>query len=534
MNAAYFGHKQVYPSLIDDLLATTPEIISVDIETVSLEDRTIVGIGIGLSPTEAIYFPLGSKYMSEVLAWLNDNKIIKIMHNALFDTQELDNAGLMLIDTPVIDTLVMAQLAGYSLRLTELSAECGTESQDMKTILGEQGTKVTTDLSFDVLARKCCIDAEATIHCYHHLRQLVDMDYVRDEMELIPIIVRMQRIGLKVDHMAVQRVYEDLGKEVSGYKEQCRIIGFNPGSSKQVGYILAKHGITQVINSRKAKYQTDKKILSKINHPLAKMVLAYRAVSKLQSTYIKPLLGVDRAYTHFSFETTTRRLASAKINLQNIPKKLRYMFVPDRDCWTRFDFSQQELRVLAYVSGDRRMQEVFDSGSDIHLATASFMYGVPMDQVTEELRYRGKTANFSTIYGSSDPTLAALRKRWYETFPQAASWIHDIQQFALAHMKVPTVDGAWLYIRPEITSMEKLDDMGIMRKAVDYVCQGTGAEITKKGMRRCKKLPMILQIHDELMIADDWVNEIEKLDLAHVGPFETPIDIKLVRRWGVD
>lgn len=532
MNAAYLGHKETYPGLIDDLLSETPAMIAVDIETIDLKDRTIVGIGIATGPTDAIYFPIlpePSAYLDHVIDWLLDERITKIWHNALFDLDILSRDPQYdgILDIPVLDTLVMAQLAGYPAKLSELALCCGTTAQDMKLILKNHKAKTTLELPEQVLAQKCCLDVQATFAAYLHLEPLIDMSYLREEMKLIPIIIRMQQRGLKIDHTVRETIGAELQEQIDFYFDICKDEGFNPASPMQVGYVLLKRGNWQVAGyhkktTKKANYKTGEDILKKLDDPLAHAVLGYRHVAKQKSTYIDPIAELNRVYTQFSFETATRRLASAKFNLQNWPKHLRRMI---RGPFSGFDFSQQELRVLAYVSGDKRMQDIFNRGEDIHLATAGFMFGVPLDQVTKELRFKGKTANFSMIYGSEDKALIPLRERWFAAFPQAADWIRDIQDFAMYHLKVPTVMGAWLYIKDEG------DIAAIRRKGTDYVCQGSGSEITKRAMIRCGRLPMVLQIHDEVIFNGDVRDELVKLDLEHLGPFETPIELKYMEHW---
>lgn len=464
MKAAYLGSRTTYPKLINDLLSTTPETISVDVETISKEDRTLVGIGVGLSPTEAMYFPVlpnSSPWLGDVLAWLHNKKIAKVWHNCLFDLEVLSLLYPDVADQPTWDTMVMAQLAGYDSKLTVLAAQCGAEAQDMAEVLYKHKAKTTLELPEDVLAKKCLLDVRATMAAYYRLRDRLDMRYVAKEMELIPIILTMQRRGLKVDQEKRKELEDDLAKKSRYYKSICKAEGFNPASYKQVGYMLAKAGFTQVIY--RGKYRTGKEILEKIDHPLAKNTLGYREHSKALSTYIAPLAGLDRAYTHISFETATRRLASANINMQNIPEELRVVFIGP---FTSFDYSQQELRTLAHISGDRVMLAVFDRGEDIHQATANFM-GID--------RKPAKNVGFAMLYGGSPQTIAEtagitdmnkareLRRLWMQSYRQAAQWIDDVQDFGVKHLKVPTVGGAWLYIQMDQGGWE-----GVKRKAVNY------------------------------------------------------------------
>lgn len=531
---AYLGSETPRDSLADELLFNKYSgLLACDIETVSITDTQIVGIGLCDEQGNAFYFPSTSSDLPEVLRLLNDPNIVKIFHNGLFDLPSLEEQyEVQITADSLLDTMIMAQLAGYSSKLTTLALECGTQSQDMKIVLGK--CKTTLELPIEVLAQKCCLDVQATMIAYHHLKDLVDMDYVREEMKLIPIIIAIQRRGLVIDHEMRLAMGEKLLEEAECYREICKDIGFNPGSPQQVGYILAKRGHSRVLSHREGKtvYVTGEDILTKLDDPLAAVVLNYRRVNKEYGTYIKPLEGLDKLTTHFSFETATRRLASAKFNLQNWPKHLRKIAIGP---FSGFDFSQQELRTLTYITGDKVMQGVYDRGEDIHTATASFMYDIPIDKVTPEIRRPCKNTVFCRLYGGGVQAIAdtagvsrnkaeQLLNDWSRTYKRTAEWIEDIQEFGLRHLKVPTIGGAWMHIKA--THPED-----IKKRAVNYVIQGSAAELTKKAMVKCKDLPMVLQIHDELLFAGDVREELKSLDLEHIGPFPTPVDMKLVDRW---
>ena len=180
------------------------------------------------------------------------------------------------------------------------------------------------------------------------------------------------------------------------------------------------------------------------------------------------------------------------------------------------------------MSEDKIMQDVFERGEDIHQATADFM-GIE--------RRIAKNVNFAILYGGSPETIAEtagindinkaaeLRKLWMQSYRKAADWIHDMQMFAVQHRKVSTIGGAWLYI------MKEESDAGIMRKGVNYIIQGSAAELTKKAMVKCKDLPMLLQVHDSLLFNGNVLDDVKKLGLDHVGPFLTPMDYKVMERW---
>lgn len=564
MNWVYYGADEPNdPTVLwRRLFNDSTRIVACDIETISLKDRTIVGIGLATDAQNAFYFPtlpVPSPYLTEVLQCLNNPNIVKIFHNGMYDLPELQKQFQVTIGNNIIDSLVMAQLCNLPLALSDISIETDVESWDMRGVLKEHKAKSTLDLPPEVLAKKCCLDVQATWAAYNHMVDMVDMDYVKREMELIPILIDMQSVGLRIDHEKRLELAIPLAAEVKRCEALCKEVTdnpkFNPGSYKQVGKALLNRVRTYPKNVKVlkmvrggvgrgkiyeegdklkpgAKYTTDEKILSQLDDPLAKYILDYRGVAKEKSTYVDRLEGMERIYTHFSFITDTRRLASKDDALQNWPKPLRAMLVPDGDYYLSMDYSQQELRVLAYVSNDRVMKAAFDSGADIHAATASYMFDTPIEQVSKELRSRGKTANFAVTYGSTDPTLMGVKLRWLDTFKEAAAWIEEIQEFAVEHMKVPTIGGAWLYIKWDSKLNEQANIAAIKRKAVDYVCQGSAAELTKEAMRRCKGLPMVLQIHDELLYGRDVREELDRRRLDEVGPFSSPTKYELLSRWG--
>lgn len=329
---------------------------------------------------------------------------------------------------------------------------------------------------------------------------------------------------------------------------------FNPGSPQQVSYILAKRGAYSVFTRlpfTKDKYGRRTKnlssaeaILEQMDDPLAEIVLDYRRKRKLLGTYIQPWANSERAYTKFHLDAITGRPSSTSggntaefRNMQNIPGaksrlgiNCRGCLVPDSGTWTDMDFSQVELRALAYLSQDKAMLKIFDEDGDIHQIGADFM-GI--------VRKTAKNVNFAMIYGGGDDVLREtahirsrdrarqLREMWFELFPQAGDYIQSVnEQVERGLSFVKTVFGR----KMRLPSEDEENVSGRQRKAIDYPCQGTAADILKRSLLLTKDMDVALQVHDELLV--DGLETPDKFEaLEHIAPFRTPVEVKYYERW---
>ena len=546
----YLGEEEPTPGFLRSKLDNAPQTIAVDCETISLKERIAIGVSIATSPDCCFYFPLFPE-VSPATPWhlLRDPKYCKVYHNAVFDLAcmreyEIDTSN-------VRDTNIMSRLLCYKdCDLLSMSLIHKMEVHDAGNMLREAKVKMMLELPTDVVAKKCMQDSMATLKLYHELLPKTDMPYFLTEMETIPIMDKMSARGILIDQEARLRLDEILESEVSYYRTLCEEIdGFNPGSSQQVSYILAKHGAyrqfkrlpyTRGGSSRK-RLSASRKVLEKMDNPVAAVVLNYRQKASLLADYIKPWAGSLRAYTRFHLDAATGRPSSTERNMQNIPPgEPRGIFLPDNVIWTDLDFSQVELRVLAYLSGDKEMQYIFSlpaylpDGSrnpeaDIHQQTASFL-GIP--------RRISKNVNFSMIYGATDQTIAEtagirdikrageLKQLWFAKFPQAGDWIQSMQGQVFDEPYATT-----LYGRKMRLDFES-DDVGSMqRKAVNYPIQGSSAEILKRSLIATKDLDVALQVHDELLIDGYVEEEMLKDKLENIAPLYTPIEVKYRSRW---
>lgn len=511
-------------------------IVAVDTETVSLEDKRLLGIGIAPSSRDGFWFPVwpeASPYLPMVLRLLADSSITKVYHHCMFD---LDVLRAYYVDTSnIADTMLMANQLGLPLALRDLSYYGGVQSGKFPKLSKKDGL---LGLPVETVVQKNCLDTMATYAAYEYMKDKVDVAAEASDMALVPVLLDMQSRGLRVDQDRVLELEKKYRQQEVQYRVLCEGMGFNPASPQQVGYALSDRGnILKVVRSRRSGKLTmpvDERALKSLDDPVASMVLLFRGSNKILSTYIRPLLGKTRAYTHFGMATATSRLSSSDMNLQNIPKRrgreIRTMFVPDADVFTSLDFCQQELRILAYKSNDRVMQGIFDAGGDPHSETAAIL-AIP--------RLMAKNTNFSMVYGGSDKvvmetagikSISAVRElkaKWNSSFREAADWLSSIKEYGVAHGKVQTIGGRWLLLGED-------RDEEMAKRACNYLIQGSGAEITREAMMRCYRagLDMRLQVHDELIFNGDVREELAKLDLGNIEPVRVPVDIRVISRWG--
>jgi DNA polymerase I len=363
--------------------------------------------------------------------------------------------------------------------------------------------------------------------------------YDRMEEPLMRVLAGMERTGVKVDLTCLREFASGLRKEMNGLESQIRALAGEPelnvSSPKQVGDVLFdKLKLDpKAKKSSRGSYSTDETTLSALadRHPVVNRILEFRAVKKLLSTYIEPFPGyvspVDgRVHTTFNQAlTATGRLSSSNPNLQNIPvrtergKEIRKAFVAGAldGCIVSADYSQIELRIMAHLSQDQHLISAFRHGEDVHRATASRIYGIPVEKVTDEQRRVAKTANFGIMYGISSFGLSQrlgisrteakkIIEDYFTAFPSIKSFIADTVVAARENGYVETIFGRRRYL-PDINSGNATVRALAERNAVNAPIQGTSADIIKLAMIRVDekmrqagmKSRMVLQIHDELL-----------------------------------
>jgi DNA polymerase-1 len=345
--------------------------------------------------------------------------------------------------------------------------------------------------------------------------------------------------GIKVDRDTLSRMSSAFSQTMAGLEAEIHELAgetFNVGSPAQVGEILFERmGLEGGKKGKNGKYSTPADVLEDLAtvHDLPARILDYRQVQKLKSTYtdalqehINPVTG--RVHTSYSIAgANTGRLASTEPNLQNIPvrteegRRIREAFVADEGkVLVSLDYSQIELRILAHIAGIDALKEAFREGQDIHAATASEMFGVPLDEMTPEVRRQAKAINFGVIYGISGFGLARNLRipradaqgfidRYFERFPGIKAYMDETTGFAKEHGRVETLFGRVIHT-PEINARGPRAGFA-RRAAINAPIQGTAADVIRRAMVRMPgaierfgtKAMMLLQVHDELLFEVD-------------------------------
>ena len=353
------------------------------------------------------------------------------------------------------------------------------------------------------------------------------------ERPLVPVLAQMEMHGIKVDRDTLSRMSNAFAQKMAGLEAEIHALAgenFNVGSPAQLGEILFdKMGLEGGKRGKTGKYSTGADILEDLatEHDLPARVLDWRQLSKLKSTYTDALqdhINAETGRVHTSYVQTganTGRLASTDPNLQNIPvrteegRRIREAFIAEPGkTLVSLDYSQIELRILAHIADITALKEAFRDGQDIHAMTASEVFGVPMDQMTPEIRRRAKAINFGVIYGISGFGLARnLRiprgeaqdfiNRYFERFPGIRAYMDHTKAFAKEHGFVQTLFGRRIHT-PEINASGPKASFAY-RAAINAPIQGTAADVIRRAMIRMPDaiahLParMLLQVHDELV-----------------------------------
>ena len=399
--------------------------------------------------------------------------------------------------------------------------------------------------------------------------------YEELELPLAPVLAKMELSGITPDMELLAQLNEDMTARIAQLEKQAMEQAgeeFNLKSPKQLGIILFERLQLPVIKKTKTGYSTDAKVLEALEgkHPLIATILEHRKLAKLQSTYLdglKPLVNAKtgRIHTHFQQTVTvTGRLSSTDPNLQNIPtrteegKQIRRIFVPGAgyDYLMSCDYSQVELRILACIAHDELLLDAFRHGQDIHARTAAEVFGVPLAEVTHEMRSRAKAVNFGIVYGISDFGLAKQldvgRKEaagyiesYFARYTGVKKYMEDIVAKAREQGYVSTLMGRRRYL-PDIRHSNFNLRSFAERTAINTPIQGTAADIMKKAMidveRALKqagcKSRILLQVHDELVLEvtedeRERVAELVRVTMQAAASLEIPLlaDVNFGKNW---
>ena len=578
---------------LDQMLAVLCEAgrFSFDTETTGLDAVQVglVGLSFSTAPAVAWYVPVGHQEgqqipVEEVLAAVRplfeSPDIIKCAHNANYDMTILASHGIICQGVN-FDTMVAAHLLSRGhLGLKALALDVlGQEMTPISQLIGTGRKQISFDqVEIDKAAPYAAADADMT----ERLRQAFEEPIERDglgslmadlEMPLVPVLVTMQRHGIKLDSAVLREMSEDLRQQMFQVEESLyQSIGHtvNINSPLQLSDLLFKELGLPKTKRTKTGYSTDANSLEGLKgfHPVVDQILEYRQVSKLKSTYVDALPEMVNPATgrvHTSYNqagSATGRMSSSDPNLQNIPirtemgRQVRRAFVADgAPDWLLFsaDYSQIELRVLAHISQDTGLLDAFQRGEDIHASTASLMFDVPVNEVDAEQRRIAKVLNFGVIYGLSAHGISQQTgfsreegtefiTAYFNKYPGINEYLEKVKTEARASQYVETLLGRRRYL-PDINSPNFNVRGGAERMAINMPIQGTAADIMKLAMIRVQnrlddeglRTKMLLQVHDELVFETpkEEMDALKDLVFDEMpAAMDLDVTLKVDAKWG--
>jgi DNA polymerase-1 len=540
--------------------------VAVDTETSDLDANRadLVGFSLALEAGKAAYVPLQHRDESDLFGGglvkgqipvtdaldairplLEDASVLKIGQNMKYDWVVLKRHGIDV--RPFDDTMLISYVldAGKgSHGMDELSRRhLGHSPISFSEVAGTGRNKVTFDkVEISKATAYAAEDADVTLRLWQILKPRLVAErratvYETLERPMVDTLARMEMRGIMVDRQILSRLSGDFAQTLARLEDEIHEMAgekFALGSPKQIGDILfGKMGLPGAKKTPSGQWATPATLLDELaqaGHELPEKILEWRQLSKLKSTYTDTLQEhmhpeTKRVHTSFSLAaTTTGRLSSSDPNLQNIPirteagRKIRKAFVaPEGHKIISADYSQIELRLLAHIADIPQLQDAFAEGIDIHAATASAMFGVPLDQMTGDLRRQAKTINFGIIYGISAFGLATrlgipnqeastFIKQYFERFPGIRTYIDETKRFCKDKGYVTTLFGRVCHY-PQIKSNNPSERAGVERQAINAPIQGTAADIIRRAMVRMEdalkaerlSARMLLQVHDELV-----------------------------------
>lgn len=539
-----------------------------DTETTGLDPivSELVGMSFAFKEGEAYYIPVpadfdeAKKLIDKFRPFFENEKILKIGQNIKYDIIVLKKYDIhvrgKLFDTMIAHYLINPELRHNMDYMAETYLKYRTIHIDE--LIGAKGKNQLNMRSLrpDQISDYACEDADVTLKLKSILEKAIEKQdlsklFYEIELPLIYVLADMEFIGVRLDTVALGEYSKTLTIELQNIESEIYKLGeteFNINSAKQVGEVLFDK-LKIVDKPKKTKtgqYVTSEETLESIKdtHPIVNKILEYRGLKKLLSTYIDALpLLVDPkdGKIHTSFNqtvTATGRLSSTNPNLQNIPirdaqgREIRKSFIADEGCsFFSADYSQIELRIMAHLSQDPSMVEAFNSGEDIHAATAAKIYKLKIDEVTSDMRRKAKTANFGIIYGISVFGLAErltiprgeakeLIDGYFETYPKVKEYMDKCITDAREKTYVETVFGRKRYL-PDINSRNATVRGYAERNAINAPIQGSAADIIKVAMNNIFnrfekeniKSKMILQVHDELNfnVLENELDKVQKI-----------------------
>lgn len=570
---------------------STQKEICFDTETTDIHPlkAELVGIGFGVAPAKAWYVPvngkLGIKRVLEAVTPLFENPNIGFYgHNVKYDFHVLGNYGITVANI-CFDTLLASYLLNSHNRQHSLDALSlqyfGKAKIDIVDLIGKGKNIITMrEVPIEKVCTYCCEDVDYTCRLKVILEKDIQERHLEElmktlELPLLQVLARMERRGIFLDVPWLENISHSVVEQINVIEKRIYNLAgeeFNINSPKQLSQILQDKLLIALPKKTASGFSTNADVLESLKdeYPIAEVILDYRSLEKLRSTYIQSLPEDVQPKTHRIHCTfnqsvaATGRLSCQDPNLQNIPvrteagRKIRESFRPQLPNWSYLaaDYSQIELRLLAHFSEDPNMVNAFQNNEDIHASTAAAIFGIPLDQVSKDQRYHAKAVNFGIIYGQQAfglakelkidvKSAAAFIEMYFKRFSRVKEYIEHCKEQARKTGMAVTHIGRQRAI-PEINSKNGQFRMLAERLAVNTPLQGTAADLIKLAMlkidQQLKELNvegyMILQVHDELIfeLPDheiDTFTPLVKNTMQNVFKLKIPliVDITIGKNW---
>ncbi|GAB4223178.1 MAG: DNA polymerase I [Gammaproteobacteria bacterium] len=565
------------------------KLFAFDTETTSLDtlQAELVGVSLAVKPHHAVYIPCAHQYAEQQIAreelltilkpFLEDPAYQIIGHHLKYDFAVMKNYGITL-DGMVYDTLLQSYVLqsgnGRHDMDTLALKYLGHKTISYEDVAGKGSKQVTFDqVPVDAATEYAAEDADITLQLHHALWPQLQAEkgllatYQNIELPLMPVLAEIERHGVLIDADTLLKQSHELAKRIAELETQVHSLAgksFNLSSTKQLQTILYDELKLPVIQKTpKGVPSTAEPVLQELalDFPLPKLILEYRSLTKLKSTYTDALPQQIKQQTgriHTSYNqtgTATGRLSSSNPNLQNIPirteqgRRIRQAFIaPPGYKIVAIDYSQIELRIMAHLAQDQNLLQAFKNDWDVHKATAAEVFGIKLDEVNAEQRRKAKAINFGLIYGMSAFGLAKqigvdrntaqeYIDMYFKRYPGVKNYMDETRQNAHRLGYVQTLFGRRLYL-PEINSRNLQRQRAAERAAINAPMQGTAADIIKLAMINIRQwlqknnldIAMIMQVHDELVFevaTQDLSQAVEHLPRIMCDPHLMQITLKV-------
>ncbi len=560
------------------------KLIVFDTETDNLNsvDANLVGLSFCLEKNKAYFYPLKKhknfnlsdeerKVIEQFKAFLEDDEILKIGQNLKYDINVLSNYGID-VQPPFFDTMVAAYVLNPDgvTSLDDLAAKyLNYKTYKISQLIGDKkNSENMWNVPLNDLKIYSCEDADITYQLYSILKEELrqkELENLCEEIEfpLIKTLSRMELRGVYINTQDLEELSIELEKQISNIESKIHELAgekFNVNSTKQLQEILFNKLKLEPTKKTKTGYSTDIQALEQMRfvHPIIEHLINFRQLVKLKNTYVDSLPELinkrtGRIHTNYNQTiTSTGRLSSSDPNLQNIPirsemgREIRRAFAAPDSQWKIMsaDYSQIELRILAHICEDPNLIQAFENDLDIHASTASKVFGVPINQVTPEMRRKAKEVNFGILYGIgpyglkvrlgiSQTVAKEIIEKYFKTFTRVRDYLESTKEFAHKYGYVDTLKKRRKYL-PNINSQNATVRAAEERQAINMPIQGTAADMIKIAMNNISnylqknkmKSAMVIQVHDELVfeVNNDELDEIRTVVKKEM---ETAIKLKV-------